>query len=595
MFEDPMRREPISPYFDIKQDGEGRDYMEVYLEGIALLRLVLSNKGTAFTEDERVALGLDGLLPPQVNSLEQQVERVYRGFLREPDPISKYQYLRALQERAETLFYALLEQHLEEMMPIIYTPTVGQAVQQFSHLYQNPRGLSFSPLNIDRAAGVVRNFPWNDVRMIVATDSSAILGIGDQGYGGLAIAIGKLAIYTIGGGVDPFHTMPVKLDVGTDRLELLNDEFYLGVRQRRLRGDRYLAFLDKFVRSIRERWPRAVIQWEDLSKEVAFTVLERYRAQLPSFNDDIQGTGAVALAGLLAASRLKGETLREQRIVILGAGAGGIGVAWAITQGLMREGLSREEARDRVCVIDSRGLLVAGRHVEGYKEDYVQPAAKIAGWQIANEIPTLLETIEHTGATALLGLSGQAGSFNHPVVQAMTRNTTRPIIFPLSNPTSACEALPEDLVDWSEGRAIVATGSPFPDVLHEGQVHFIGQGNNAFIFPGLGFGAILAECREISDGMVLEAAYALADYTAAAHLQAGRIYPPVRELREVSIRVGARVIEQALREGIADKTDLAGRDLDTYLRSRSWRPRYLPIVRGDHTAMIDHPGYPKAD
>ncbi|MFZ1324545.1 MAG: NAD-dependent malic enzyme [Candidatus Contendobacter sp.] len=590
-----MRREPISPYFDIKQDGEGRDYMEVYLEGIALLRLVLSNKGTAFTEDERVALGLDGLLPPQVNSLEQQVERVYRGFLREPDPISKYQYLRALQERAETLFYALLEQHLEEMMPIIYTPTVGQAVQQFSHLYQNPRGLSFSPLNIDRAAGVVRNFPWNDVRMIVATDSSAILGIGDQGYGGLAIAIGKLAIYTIGGGVDPFHTMPVKLDVGTDRLELLNDEFYLGVRQRRLRGERYLAFLDKFVRSIQDRWPRAVIQWEDLSKDVAFTVLERYRKQLPSFNDDIQGTGAVALAGLLAASRLKGETLREQRIVILGAGAGGIGVAWAITQGLMREGLSREEARDRVCVIDSRGLLVAGRHVEAYKEDYVQPAAKIADWQIANEIPTLLETIEHTRATALLGLSGQAGSFNHPVVQAMTRNTTRPIIFPLSNPTSACEALPEDLVDWSEGRAIVATGSPFPDVLHEGQVHFIGQGNNAFIFPGLGFGAILAECREISDGMVLEAAYALADYTAAAHLQAGRIYPPVRELREVSIRVGARVIEQALREGIADKTDLAGRDLDTYLRSRSWRPRYLPIVRGDHTAMIDHPGYPKAD
>ncbi|HUM91269.1 MAG TPA: NAD-dependent malic enzyme, partial [Candidatus Competibacter sp.] len=245
-----MKQDPISPYFDIKTDAEGQEYMEVYLEGIALLRLVLSNKGTAFTEDERVALGLDGLLPPQVNTLDQQVERVYRGFLREPDPIAKYQYLRALQERAETLFYALLERHLEEMMPIIYTPTVGQAVQQFSHLYQNPRGLSFSPLNIDRAAGVVRNFPWNDVRMIVATDSSAILGIGDQGYGGLAIAIGKLAIYTIGGGVNPFHTMPVKLDVGTDRLELLNDEFYLGVRQRRLRGERYLTFLDKFVKAI---------------------------------------------------------------------------------------------------------------------------------------------------------------------------------------------------------------------------------------------------------------------------------------------------------------------------------------------------------
>ncbi|MBK8753686.1 MAG: NAD-dependent malic enzyme [Candidatus Competibacteraceae bacterium] len=588
-----MKREPISPYFDIKKDAEGRDYMEVYLEGIALLRLVLSNKGTAFTEDERVALGLDGLLPPQVNTLEQQVERVYRGFLREPDPIAKYQYLRALQERAETLFYALLEKHLEEMMPIIYTPTVGQAVQQFSHLYQNPRGLSFSPLNVDRAAKVVRNYPWNDVRMIVATDSSAILGIGDQGYGGLAIAIGKLALYTIGGGVNPFHTMPVKLDVGTDRQELLNDEFYLGVRQRRLRGAHYLTFLDKFVKAIHERWPRAVIQWEDLSKDVAFTVLERYRKQLPSFNDDIQGTGAVALAGLIAASRLRGETLGDQRIVILGAGAGGIGVAWAITQGLMREGLNREQARDRVCVLDSRGLLVEGRSVEAYKQDYLQPRGKIAGWQIANEIPTLLEVIEYTQATVLLGLSGQTGAFNHPVVQAMARNTTHPLIFPLSNPTSACEALPEDILDWSEGRAIVASGSPFPDVIRNGQVHHVGQGNNAFIFPGLGFGTILAECREVTDGMVLEAAYALAEYTTAAHLQSGRIYPPVSELREVSIRVGARVIEQALKEGVAGKTELAGRDLDTYLRTRSWKPRYLPITRGDHTAMIDHPGYPK--
>ena len=586
-----MKQDPISPYFDIKTDAEGQEYMEVYLEGIALLRLVLSNKGTAFTEDERVALGLDGLLPPQVNTLEQQVERVYRGFLREPDPIAKYQYLRALQERAETLFYALLERHLEEMMPIIYTPTVGQAVQQFSHLYQNPRGLSFSPLNIDRASGVVRNFPWNDVRMIVATDSSAILGIGDQGYGGLAIAIGKLAIYTIGGGVNPFHTMPVKLDVGTDRLELLNDEFYLGVRQRRLRGERYLAFLDKFVKSIHERWPRAVIQWEDLSKDVAFTVLERYRKQLPSFNDDIQGTGAVALAGTLSGSRLKGETLAEQRFVILGAGAGGIGVAWAITQGLIREGLSAEEARDRVCVLDSGGLLVEGRTVEPYKQPFLQPREKIIGWQIANDIPTLLETIEHTKATVLLGLSGQAGSFNHPVVQAMARNTVRPMIFPLSNPTSACEALPEDILDWSEGRAIVATGSPFPDVERDGRLYPIGQGNNAFIFPGLGFGAILAECHEITDTMVLEAAYALAEYTAAAHLRAGRIYPPIRELREVSVRVGARVIEQALKDGASTRTELAGRDLDTYLRSRLWKPRYLPIVRGDHTAMIDHPGY----
>ena len=561
--------------------------------GMTLLQNPVLNKGTAFSEEERDQLELRGLLPPYVNTMAEQVKRVMGNFNRKSSDLEKYVQIIALQDRNETLFYRVIMDNLEVMMPIIYTPTVGQAVQQFSHLYQNPRGLSFSPLNIDRATKVVRNFPWNDVRMIVATDSSAILGIGDQGYGGLAIAIGKLALYTIGGGIDPFHTMPVKLDVGTDRLELLNDEFYLGVRQRRLRGQHYLVFLDKFVSAIRNRWPRAVIQWEDLAKEVAFTVLERYRKQLPSFNDDIQGTGAVALAGLLSTSRLKGEALRDQRIVILGAGAGGIGVAWAISQGLMREGLSREEARDRVCVLDSRGLLVEGRNVEAYKQDYVQPLAKIANWPIANEIPTLLETIEHTKATVLLGLSGQTGAFNHPVVQAMARNTTHPAIFPLSNPTSACEALPEDIIEWSEGRAVVATGSPFPDVVHDGRTHHVGQGNNAFIFPGLGLGVMLAECREITDGMVLAGAYALAEYTAAAHLQSGRVYPPVRELREVSIRVGVRVIEQALKEGVAGNAGLAGCDLDAYLRSRFWKPRYLPIVRGDHTAMIDHPGYPK--
>ncbi len=575
---------PISRYFDIRRDAQGRQYMEVYLDGIALIRLVLANKGTAFTPEERVALHLDGLLPPQVNTLEQQVDRVYRGFLREPTPLAKYQYLRALQERSEILFYALLEKHLEEMLPIVYTPTVGQAVQEFSYIYQHPRGLSLSPVNIDRAQAVTENYPWNDVRMIVATDSSAILGLGDQGYGGLAISIGKLALYTVGGGVSPYHTMPVKLDVGTDRLDLINDPHYLGVRQRRLRGEAYFAFVDKFVDAICARWPSAVIQWEDLSKDVAFAVLERYRDRLPSFNDDIQGTGAVALAGLISACRMIHEPLESQRIVIYGAGAGGIGVAWAITQGLMEAGLTPEEARRRVFVLDSKGLLVEGRPMDAYKKPYAQPQDVVADWRISGEIPNVLEVIENTRAGVLLGLSGHPGAFNQPIVEALGRNVTRPIVFPLSNPTSSSEALPSDVIAWSEGRAIVATGSPFPDVEYQGRVHRIGQGNNAFIFPGLGFGAILSDARRITDHMVLEAAHALADYTAARHLENGRIFPPVDELQEVSVRVASRVIQAAMDDGVAGKPGLAEKDLDAYVREKFWRARYLPYVRGEPPA-----------
>jgi len=540
----------------------------------------MTNKGTAFTQDERIALGLDGLLPPQVNTLEQQVARVYNGFQREPNPLAKYQFLRALQERSEILYYALLERHLEEMLPIIYTPTVGQAVQEFSARFQSPRGLSFSTINIDRANRVVDSYPWNDVRMIVATDSSAILGLGDQGYGGLAITVGKLAIYTAGGGVSPFHTLPVKLDVGTDRLDLINDPFYLGVRQRRLRGAAYLDFIDRFVDAVLQRWPKTVIQWEDLSKDVAFKVLERYRDRMPSFNDDIQGTGAVALAGLMSACRVKNESLRDQRIIVLGAGAGGIGVAWAITQGLINDGLTEDDARSQVFVLDSRGLLVEGRAMDAYKAPYAQSAERIADWRYDGPVPSLMEVVENGRGTVLLGLSGQASAFNRPIVEAVSRNTSRPVIFPLSNPTSIAEALPEDILLWTEGRAIVATGSPFEDVSYGGSTYAIGQGNNAFIFPGLGFGTILSEAGRITDGMVLEAAYALADYTAAGHVQEGRVYPPIRELQEVSIRVASRVTKRAMEEGVARKGDLDGCDLDTYVRQRFWKPRHLPMVRG---------------
>ena len=570
----------LSRYFETFHDADGTEKMRVFASGHALLRLAPTNKGTAFPEEERVALGLDGLLPPHVSSLEEQVARVRAAYLSEPTAIAKYQHLRALQERNELLFFAVLERHLAEMLPIIYTPTVGEAVQQFSSLYQAARGLSLSTNNIAHVTQAVQNTFYDDVRMIVATDSSAILGIGDQGYGGLAIAIGKLAIYTAGGGVSPYRSLPVGLDVGTDRGDLRDNPAYLGVRHERLTGEDYLAFMDKFVAAAKSRYPRAILQWEDLSKDTAFTVLERYRKQLPSFNDDIQGTGAMALAGVLSACKLRKERLADQRIIVYGAGAGGAGVAWAIRDELMREGLSMQDARARIFVLDSKGLLMEGRKMEDYKQTLTKSQSDIAGWG-GNTAPDLLTTIEQGKATILLGLSGQPGTFTEAHVRGMTKNTARPVIFPLSNPTSACEAVPADLLRWSEGRAIVATGSPFDPVrTPNGATQEIGQGNNAFIFPGLGFGSILADATEVTNNMVMAAAMALADSTGHKHLSAGLIYPPISELREVSIAVTTRVIAQAFEDGVATTKKLSPATAEAYVRSHFWRPRYLPFVRG---------------
>jgi malate dehydrogenase (oxaloacetate-decarboxylating) len=566
----------LSRYFETVRDARGNLSLRVHLDGAALLRLSLTNKGTAFPADERVALGIDGLLPPHVSTLETQLERTYAAFQRETTPLAKYSNLRALQERNEILFYALLERHLAEMLPIIYTPTVGDAVKNASAIYQNARGLSLSPHNIDRAAGVADNCILDDVRIIVATDSSAILGIGDQGWGGLAIAIGKLALYTAGG-VSPYRSLPVGLDVGTDREDLLASPSYLGTRRKRLRGEEYLAFLDKFVEAVRTRWPRAVLQWEDLSKDTAFDALERFRKKLPSFNDDIQGTGAVALAGLVGACALRGRKLSEEVVVVHGAGAGGVGVAAAVAQGMVREGLSAKEAHARVFVLDSKGLLLEGRPMEDYKKGFSQPQSRVADWGPGPF--DLLTTITRARATVLLGLSGQPRCFTEPMVRAMARHTDRPIVFPLSNPTTSCEALPADIFAWTDGKAIVATGSPFDPVRVDGRDVAIGQGNNAFIFPGLGFGSILAEASEITDGMVLAAAYALADYVRERHLGAGQIYPPVGEMREVSLRVATRVIEQAFADGVARTKKFPRDGAEAHVRAKMWEPKYLPFVR----------------
>jgi malate dehydrogenase (oxaloacetate-decarboxylating) len=571
----------LSRFFETFRDAEG-EKMRVFGEGHVLLRLAATNKGTAYPEEERIALGLEGLLPPRVSTLEDQILRVYAAYMREPTPIAKYQHLRALQERNELLYYAVLERYLSDMLPIIYTPTVGEAVQQFSHIYQSSRGLSLSTKNIQYAQRAAEASLYDDVRMIVATDSSAILGIGDQGYGGLAIAIGKLSLYTAGGGVSPYRSLPVGLDVGTDRADLRENDQYLGVRHARLKGEEYLAFVDKFVDAIKQRYPKAIVQWEDLSKDTAFTVLERYRKVLPSFNDDIQGTGAVALAGVLSACKLMGKKLSDQRIVVYGAGAGGAGVAWALRDAMVREGLSMKDATDRMFVLDSKGLLVDTRKMEDYKQTLWKSEAQIAGWGRTNgAAPDLLQTIEGSKATVLLGLSGQPGTFVEAHAKAMLKFTDRPVIFPLSNPTSSCEATPEDLLRWTNYKAIVATGSPFLAVeVPGGKKQEIGQGNNAFIFPGLGFGAILANAREVTDNMVMSAAMALADYTAEKYVSKGLIYPPISDLREVSILVATKVIAQAFADGVAQTKKLTPETAEKFVRTHFWRPRYLPFVKG---------------
>jgi malate dehydrogenase (oxaloacetate-decarboxylating) len=572
---------PISRFYDVKRDAAGQRFLEVNVTGFTLLRLPLMNKSTAFTLEERRLLGIEGLLPPHVNSIEEQKTRAYERVKAYGEPIEKHIYLRNLQDRNEVLFYALLEDHIEEMLPLLYTPTVGDAVKLFSHIYRFPRGYSVSTDTISRCADSLANVPLEDVRMIVATDSSAILGIGDQGFGGMAISIGKLSLYTGAGGVAPDKTLPVGLDVGTDRESLLNDPLYLGVRHKRLTGEAYDSFIDQFVRDVSARYPKAIIQWEDFSKDTAFKVLERYRKIVPSFNDDIQGTGAVTLAGVLNACKIKNERLSDQTIVIHGAGAGGAGVAWALIEGMKRDGLTDAEARAKVLVLDSKGLLLNTRKMEDYKLPFAHDPASLETWNYdRSRAPDLLETVQNSKATVLLGLSGQGGCFSESIVKAVAQNTERPIIFPLSNPTANTEVLPTDALRWTDGRAIVATGSPFADVELNGKTYPIGQGNNAFIFPGLGFGSILARASEITDNMVLEAAYALCEHTPADSLAVGRVYPRIQGLREASIHVAARVMQRAVQDGVAAEFSLYKKnlsELEEFAQTRFWYPRYLPF------------------
>jgi len=562
-------------HYKFYKDETGGDVVEIDTEGMELLHNPILNKGSAFTTEERSLFKLDGYLPPAVSTLDQQVERRYEGFADKDSDLGKYIYLRSLQDRNETLFYSLLLRHLDEMIPIVYTPTVGRACQMFSHIFRFTRGVFLSPENISNIDEIFGSLPYRKIEMIVATDSEGILGIGDQGVGGMGIPVGKLSLYTGGAGIHPANCLPVTLDVGTNNQELLDDPLYLGIRRNRIRGDQYLAFIDQFVQGVKKNFPGAVLQWEDFSKQNAFTLLDKYRDDIPSFNDDIQGTGAVVLAGIKGALRISRSSLTDQVFAILGAGAGGIGVARQIHKGLVDKGLSPADAGARIYVLDSRGVVYEGRKgVDEYKKEFSREEGFARGWSLENpDQVTLHELTRNGGVTVLVGLSGVGGSFGEDVVRSMARNTERPVIFPLSNPTDKTEAVPEDIYRWTEGKAIVATGSPFPDVKYGDRTFTVGQGNNVFIFPGVGLGVLAVGARIITDEMITAAAKRLSEVIPPDHLDINCVYPHPRDLREVCREVAIAVAGEAVGQGVALKPVDRGR-LEEHIRARMWTPKY---------------------
>jgi malate dehydrogenase (oxaloacetate-decarboxylating)(NADP+) len=536
--------------------------------GVDLLHNPALNKGTAFTQEERDALGLQGLLPPYVATQEEQVQRVMENFRRKPNDLEKYIHMMALQGRNETLFYRVVLEHIVEMMPIIYTPTVGQACQEYGHIFRRPRGLFVSTQDQGRMAKVLRNWPRQDVRIIVVTDGERILGLGDQGANGMGIPVGKLALYTSCAGVAPSQCLPVTLDVGTDRQALLDDPLYIGVRQRRLRGEAYDEFVDEFMTAAQQVFPDVLIQFEDFANVNAFRLLTKYRDKVCTFNDDIQGTGSVALAGLYSALRIRGGKLSEQKVLFMGAGEAAVGIANLIVAAMVGEGLSEEEARKRCWLIDSGGLVVKDRSgLAPHKLPYAHDHAPL---------PDLLTATEALKPTAIVGVSGQHGAFTQSVLEAMARLNDRPIIFALSNPTSKAECTAEQAYTWTEGRAIFASGSPFAPVRLAGKTYVPGQGNNAYIFPGVGLGAIACGAKLVTDEMFFEAAHALAQQVSESDLEQGLIYPPLTEIREVSAAIAAAVAEVAYKRGLAAQPKPA--DLLAHIKAQMYVPRYQNYV-----------------
>ena len=553
--------------------------------GLGLLNTPMFNKGTAFPESERDEFSLHGLLPPHVGTLDDQVARRLRAFRALPDDFSRYTMMRDLQDVNETLFYALVTRNVEEMLPIVYTPAVGEGCQRFSEIWRRPRGVFLSFPNRARMETILNHPRYDGVRCSVVSDGERILGLGDQGAGGMGIPIGKLALYTALAGIHPRQCLPVLLDVGTDNAARIADPMYIGWRHERVRGADYDKFVDTFVRVVRKRWPHILLQWEDFAGNNAARLMERYRDVLPSFNDDIQGTAAVAVATLLAAVRVTGIPFAEQRFVVFGFGSAGLGITDLMCRALVSEGLSEEAARARFYAVDKDGLLVEGMTgMTREQAKFARSKDEVQDWPRGEKGIGLKEVVERARPTVLIGVSGQAGAFSEEVIRGMVRGldeqyagrAVRPVILPLSNPTSRCEANPGDVIRWTDGRAIVGTGSPFAPVEFEGKTVKIAQTNNSYIFPGLALGIMSARAKRVSEGMIMAAAKALAALSPTQQDANGALLPPLESLRSVSMNVAIEVGKQAQAEGLAEVKDEAFAEA---LRANVWEPVYLPYRR----------------
>jgi malate dehydrogenase (oxaloacetate-decarboxylating) len=541
------------------------------------------NKGTAFTEAERDAFALHGLLPPHIGTLEDQSERRKRVLDTHPTAFDKYSSMRNLQDNDETLFYALIAQHTEELLPIVYTPTVGEGCQRFSEIWRKPRGLFLSYPDRDRIAQILANSRYDDVRCIVVSDGERILGLGDQGAGGMGIPIGKMALYTALGGVPPEHCLPILLDAGTDNEALLQNPIYIGWQHKRVRGQEYDDFVETFVSAVERRWPHILLQWEDFAGANASRLLQRYRDRLCTFNDDIQGTAAVTTATLLAAVNATGIPLHEHTIAMFGSGSAGIGIIDLLIAAMEEEGLSEEQARRRIYAFNHLGLIVeGGQGIRPEQQALARKHEDIAGWKLSPSRSdggdiSLLDVVRNAGITVLAGVSAQPGAFTEEIVREMARHTPHPVIFPLSNPTSQSEAAPADLLHWTDGRALVGTGSPFAPVEVNGKLVRIAQVNNSYIFPGLALGILVSRARRVTDGMIMAAAKALAALSPARADKSAPLLPPIAEARKTSLAVAEAVGMQAIADGVAEAVDEAS--LPDELRAYVWEPEYLPYER----------------